>query len=78
MARVKLKIVGSIRAEDISGDATINAADISKVIQQIESRYPQDYYFNLDIFVNGHIVSDRKKGLHDGDEVTIIPIMIGG
>ncbi|MCJ7769992.1 MoaD/ThiS family protein [Candidatus Bathyarchaeota archaeon] len=78
MAKIKLKILGSLQRADIAKEDTLNVENISEIIQRIESRYPQDYYFTYDIFLNGISVADKSKNLRDGDEVVIVPIMSGG
>ena len=79
MAKVKLRIVGSLQTIDVSREDTIDVESIAEIIRQIESRYPQDHYFNFNVFLNGISVSDKsQKSLIDGDEVVIVPVMSGG
>ena len=79
MAKVKLRIVGSL--QNIIGDRenTVDAESVEEIIHWIESRYPQDHYFNFNVFLNGISVSDKsEKRLIDGDEVVVVPVMLGG
>lgn len=78
MAKIKLRIVGSLQIDDIVKEGTVNVENMSEIIQRIESRHPQNHYFTFDIFLNGVSVSDKSKSLHDGDEVVIVPFMSGG
>ena len=78
MAKVKLTVIGSLQIDDIAIEGIVNVEDISEIIQKIESKYPQDHYFNFNIFLNGIGVIDKSKKLVDGDEVVLIPVMSGG
>ncbi|MDQ1278790.1 MAG: hypothetical protein QG670_50 [Thermoproteota archaeon] len=80
MAKVRLRIVGSLQTVNASGEETVDVESIAEIIQQIEARYPQDQYFNFNVFLNGITVSDKKsqKSLIDGDEVVSIPVMSRG
>ena len=78
MAKVKLTVIGSLQIDDIAIEGIVNVEDISEIIQKIESKYPQDQYFNFNIFLNGIGVIDKSKKLVDGDEVVLIPVMSGG
>lgn len=79
MAKVRLRIVGSLQTIDVGGVETVDVESIVEIIRQIESRYPQDHYFNFNVFLNGISVSDKsQKSLIDGDEVVIVPVMSGG
>lgn len=78
MAKIKLRIVGSLQIEGITKEGTINVDNISEIIRQIEMKYPEDQYFNFNIFLNGLEANDKSKSLQDGDEVVIVPVMVGG
>ena len=78
MAKVKLTVIGSLQIDDLAIEGIVNVEDISEIIQKIESKYPQDQYFNFNIFLNGIGVIDKSKKLVDGDEVVLIPVMSGG
>lgn len=78
VAKIKLRIIGSLQIGDISEDGSTKVENISEIIKRIESRFPQDHYFNYDIFLNGIKVEEKSKSLSDGDEVVIVPIMSGG
>ena len=79
MAKVKLGIVGSLQNIDGEREETLDAENVAEISRKIESKYPQDHYFNFNVFLNGISVNDRsEKNLIDGDEVVVVPIMSGG
>jgi molybdopterin converting factor small subunit len=78
LAKVKITVIGSLQLDNTAAEGTVNVEDVSEIIRQIELKYPQDQYFNFNIFLNGISISDKSKKLLEGDEVVIIPIMSGG
>ena len=77
MAKIRLKIIGLSQGAEKAKEDTINVKDLGEILQRLELKYPQDYY-TFNIFLNGILVDDTSKTLHNGDEVAIIPIMSGG
>lgn len=64
----------------------LNVRDLSEIIQELGRRYPKfrrlmssgstglEYIFLL----NDKVILNEKSVLHDGDEVTILPVIEGG
>jgi len=77
MPKISLRVKGLPQTEGFLEEETVNAENITTIIQLLESRYPRDYYRYI-IFLNGVKVEDESKSLQDGDEVVVIPVLSGG
>ena len=77
MAQVHVKLNFLSRSDDMNGEKTIEAKELSEVIHLIKNSYPLDYYTFL-IFKNGIKVEDENEKLGDGDEIVVIPVFSGG
>ena len=77
MAQVHVKLNFLSRSDEMNGEKTIEAKELSEVIHLIKNSYPLDYYTFL-IFKNGIKVEDENEKLGDGDEIVVIPVFSGG
>lgn len=77
MAQVHVKLNFLSRSDEMNGEKTIEAKELSEVIHLIRNSYPLDYYTFL-TFKNGVKVEDEHEKLGDGDEVVVIPVFSGG
>ncbi len=79
MARIRLRVVGALQVAEANREEMLDAQDISEIIHRVEEKYPRDNYFSFNVFLNGISVDEKtKKALADGDEVVVVPVMVGG
>lgn len=76
MAKIKLKVVGSPKVAGLLEGDTINADNISEIVQH--QQYIDNYAYDYLIFLNSVAVDDKLKSLRDGDEVILVPVVAGG
>jgi molybdopterin converting factor small subunit len=76
MARIKLKVVGSLKVAGLLEGDTINAENVLEIVRR--QRLLDNYEYAYLVLVNGTSTNDELKRLHDGDEVTLVPIATGG
>lgn len=76
MVQIKLRIGGSPEVADLLEGDIVNTDRLSEIVrhQKLLDNYAYDYL----IFINGVSVDDDSKSLHDGDEVLLVPIAVGG
>lgn len=77
MAQVHVKLNFLSQSDEMNGEKTIEAKELSEIIRLIRNSYPLDYYTFL-IFKNGVKVEDEHEKLGNGDEVVVIPVFSGG
>ncbi len=72
---VRLNFIG--QSNEMNGEKTIEAKELSDVTRIIRDSYPLDYYTFL-IFKNGVKIEDDHARMDDGDEVVVTPVFSGG
>ena len=76
MARIKLKVVGSLKVAVLLEGDTVDAENVFEIVRR--QRLLDNYEYAYLVLVNGTSTNDELKRLHDGDEVTLVPIATGG
>jgi len=77
MAQVRVKLGFLSRPNDVRGEKTVEAKNLSEILRLVRDAYPRDFYTFL-VFKNGVKVEDEDETLGDGDEVVVIPVFSGG